>query len=52
MIDFEVVDPMMVPREWCDPNETRIRAQVKATGLRTEIPGVRVFERSIARTRR
>jgi len=45
--DFEViiVNPLLVPRELCDPNISRIRARVKS-GI-TEIPGVLITKKYI-----
>jgi len=45
--DFEVtiVNPLLVPRELCDPNISRIRARVKS-GV-TEIPGVLITKKYI-----
>jgi len=45
--DFEVtiVNPLLVPRELCDPNISRIRARVKS-GV-TEIPGVLIAKKII-----
>lgn len=40
--EFEIVDPMAIPREYLMVDESKIRAVVKA-GVRN-IPGVRVFE--------
>jgi dGTP triphosphohydrolase len=45
--DFEVsiVDPLLVPRELCDPNLSRIRARVKSGVM--EIPGVLITKKYI-----
>ena len=43
--DVAIVDPMLVPRELCDPNLSRIRARVKS-GVR-EIPGVLITKKYI-----
>lgn len=44
---MEVIDPTLVPREFCDPNEVKIREAMNS-GTR-EIPGVRIFEDIIVR---
>jgi len=43
--DVSIVDPLLVPRELCDPNLSRIRARVKS-GV-TEIPGVLITKKYI-----
>jgi len=50
--DFEVtiVNPLLVPRDLCDPNLTRIRARVKSGVI--EIPGVLITKKYITQTRR
>jgi hypothetical protein len=45
VIDFEVVDKKAVPDEYKIVDEKAIRAMVRARGMDTEIPGVRVFEK-------
>jgi len=40
--DFEIVDAALIPREFLDVNETRIRKVVKAMQAHTNIPGVKV----------
>lgn len=42
MWKMEIVDTTLVPREYCDPNEVRIREAIK-NGAR-EIAGVRIYE--------
>ena len=46
--DFEIQIPAMVPREYCDPVDAKIRATVKAFGDAKTIPGVRIFKRTIS----
>jgi len=43
--DVSIVDPLLVPRELCDPNLSRIRARVKS-GV-TEIPGVLITKKFV-----
>lgn len=43
--DVTIVNPLLVPRELCDPNMSRIRARVKS-GV-TEIPGVLITKKYI-----
>ena len=43
--DVSIVDPLLVPRELCDPNLTRIRARVKSGIM--EIPGVLITKKFI-----
>lgn len=43
--DFQIINSELVPRQFCDPSETKIRAMVKMAGLTTDIPGVRVFKK-------
>ena len=43
--DIDIVNPLLVPRELCDPNLSRIRARVKS-GI-TEIPGVLIRKKYI-----
>ena len=45
--DFEIIDARAVPREWCSPDETRIKAYVKSVGLSADISGVRVFQKEL-----
>jgi hypothetical protein len=40
---FEIVNPDLVPREWCIPDEVKIGRAVRA-GLMTELPGVKIFK--------
>jgi colicin import membrane protein len=40
---FEIVDPTLVPREYCTPDEKKIRAVVNALRTDATIPGVRVW---------
>jgi len=48
-IDVTVVNPLLVPRELCDPNLPRIRARAKS-GVK-EIPGVLITTKYITSTR-
>ena len=43
--DFVIENPALIPREYCDVSETRIRRVVTAMQGNTRIPGVRVFQR-------
>jgi len=60
-VDFEVVDLHALVRYVAEhpehvgllaPDTVRLRAQVKATGLKTALPGVRVFPKSTMSARR
>lgn len=44
VIKFRVVDPNLVPREFCQPVDALIRARVSLSGMGTNIPGVQVYE--------
>lgn len=47
--DIEIMNAEIVPREYCQPDEVKIRRIVKANFGRMEIPGVRIFQkRSVA----
>lgn len=46
---FEVVDPNLVPREYCSPDADKISAAL-SSGV--QIPGVRIYEDSIVSARR
>lgn len=48
--DVSIVNPLLVPRELCDPNLPRIRARVKS-GV-TEIPGVLITKKYTTYSRR
>ncbi len=43
--DFEITDVTKIPREFLQPNESAIRAFVKAAKREDAIPGVRAFEK-------
>lgn len=43
--DFEVIDEKLIPREYMERSDTRIRKVVQAMQGNTSIPGVRVFQR-------
>jgi hypothetical protein len=45
--DFEIVDEAAIPREYLIPDEVKIRKIVKAMKDKTNIPGIRVFNRPI-----
>lgn len=46
---FEITNPMLVPREFCKPDESAIRSVVKATKGMKQIPGVRIWsEKGVA----
>ncbi|GBR74701.1 hypothetical protein NO1_1831 [Candidatus Termititenax aidoneus] len=45
----EIVDPEQVPREYCEPNQTRLNAAVKL-GKR-EIAGCKIYEKTFSVTR-
>ena len=40
---FEVVNLDSVPREYLKIDESKVKAQIKATGLKTNISGIRVY---------
>lgn len=44
--DFEITTPDDVPRNLCDPSESRIRKIVSALGDKANIPGVTVWPKS------
>jgi len=47
--DIEVVNAELVPKQYCVPDEVKIRRIVKANNGQIEIPGVRIFrKRSVA----
>ncbi len=47
--DIEVMNADLVPRQYCEPDEVKIRRIVKANDGQIEIPGVRIFrKRSVA----
>lgn len=46
---FVVTDPELVPRQFCSPDEKKIRAHVNAYGPSAKIPGVRVSQETVAR---
>lgn len=45
IIDFEITDPVAIPEQYKIIDEKAIRAAVRASGLATKIPGVRVYEK-------
>lgn len=52
----EVIDPALVPREYCVPEDRLLRAAVKAATTKAgqcllEIPGVRIFEHHASQVR-
>jgi hypothetical protein len=42
--EFEIENAALVPREYCAPSETLIRAAIRAGGVRA-IPGIRIYQR-------
>lgn len=50
-VSFQVIDPNLVPREFCSVDEGKIRAAVKLGGAGTQIPGVRVYEETVTYVR-
>ena len=42
VMSFDVVDPNLVPRNYCSPDDKKIRAALKL-GI-TEIPGLKIYE--------
>lgn len=51
ILDIEITDANLIPREFLEPNEKLIRATVKATKGHREIPGVRIFKKSSVASR-
>ncbi len=49
--DFEIIDPLQIPRELCMPDEIKIRRMVKAFKEDAKIPGVRIFSKTILSSR-
>ncbi len=47
--DFEITDATKIPREFLQPNESAIRAFVKAAKREDAIAGVRAFEKIVIR---
>jgi hypothetical protein len=47
VVKYRIVDPNLVPREYCVPSPQLIQARVGVDGLTTQIPGVEVFEDSV-----
>lgn len=45
-LDFRIVNPDAVGRDYCDPSEKRIRDQVRSTGMKAvqTVGGIEVFE--------
>jgi hypothetical protein len=50
--DFEITDSDKVPREFCEPDEKRIRQFAKLMKEKAVMPGVRFFERDTVQVRR
>jgi predicted RNA-binding protein with RPS1 domain len=48
---FEIETPDEVPREFCDPNPTKVRKVVEALGDKCKIPGVRVWQETAEHSR-
>ena len=49
--DFEITDPAAVPRRYCVPDPVLIREVIATAGDIVEIPGVRVFRKSVVTVR-
>jgi len=47
--NFRITHPDSVPREFCQPDEKKIRQYVKAMKLTAQIPGVQVFVEKVIR---
>jgi hypothetical protein len=50
--DFEIVKPDLVPREFCEPDEKRIRQYAKLMMAEAVMAGVRFFEKDKVQVRR
>jgi hypothetical protein len=50
--DFEIVKPDLVPREFCEPDEKRIRQYAKLMMAKAVMAGVRFFEKDKVQVRR
>jgi len=50
--DFEIVNPGLVPRDYCIPDEKRIRQFAKLMKDKAAMPGVRFFEKPKVQVRR
>lgn len=48
---FEIVNPHLVPREYCEPDPVKIRAFVRAVGGMKELSGVKIFRRPVVTAR-
>jgi predicted RNA-binding protein with RPS1 domain len=48
---FEIDNADEIPREFCDPNPTKIRKVVEALGDKCKIPGVRVWQETSEHSR-
>lgn len=48
---FEILDEVQVPREFCSPDEKKIRAYAVAYKEAGNIPGVKIFKQSTVRSR-
>jgi hypothetical protein len=48
---FAIENPDEVPREFCDPNPTKVRKVVEALGDKCKIPGVRVWQETSEHSR-
>lgn len=47
VVRFEVVDPALVPREFCSPDEKKIKAAIDNTGEHAKIAGVRIWKETV-----
>lgn len=52
MLDFEIIDAPLVPRRYCTPDERIIREVIREAGDIVQIPGVRVFRKSVVAVRK
>ncbi len=46
-VDFQIIDPKLIPREFLMVDETKIRRYVAAMGETAAIPGVKVFKKQV-----
>ena len=52
ILDFEVVDPSQIPRQFLVPDERLIRETIKSSKGLVPIPGVRIFKKSSVAARK
>lgn len=48
---FKITDPEAVPREYCIPDESKIRKIVSALGEKANIPGIEIYSETVIRSR-